>query len=1739
MPDINLGTARTTAIFDATQFRAGVKSATAALRDLRKQSSTLSLTIKLAGNAGSQLRKEIDSLAGRALPITVRFNSSSAISQLKADLAAIPSLNTNTLTGLQVNIASQIRELRALIAQLSALGPRGGSGGGAGAGTGGVSASTAQLLQQLDRINNAYARGETSAAAYTTQLEGLRTRLQGVAASSAVNTAEFQKADAALTRLQRGLQGVKSDGIERLRQQLVSAKEAFERVAASADTLAAKRSAQAAYNTELQRLATTLTAVRAAGQLTAQQLTSVNQLLRDVHSQGQRVQSLNFGGINTFVQGLGRLGLYVPVVGNLTAGFTGLSPAVALAAASISAFAAGFANVFRTAAEFQQVVVDIRALTQPLQADLQELTGSFADIGQPLGVGMRDAALAALELNRAGLTVKETIGGGLAGALTLAGAAAIDTAEAARLSAGAMTGFGLVAADSSRIADNFANFANQTFLGARDLSMGIAAVGPVALKAGLSLEEFGGIMVALAKGGFRRMTDAGTSLKVSLQNLMAPSGQAYDALTYLGVSAYGADGKLKPFLSTLEEIKVKLKDLSPEEQGAVLRGIFGSDGIRAANILLGKTKEELQALIDVQGKQGEAARVASDRLDSYKGSVDKLKAAFEAFKIALGEKFLPTAQKVVEAITDIFTGGEKLKNTMEELAPFVAAAAAVFINLNKAAIAAALSTAGFNIAFTLGGIAGAVTTAAAAVGALTLGLAAVAVASVAAVAYVIDLKNDIDEINAAVQRAGDERAADTQRRVNELRATGDEADRAKAKVLSLQQQLIDAQMGDVTGKTIFGEEIRSIDEKKVADLKEQLAGARSEFEQFAKSAGKDGKQLASDTTEVGSPESLKKLIDARKAAEELREALDGRPMAIKLIGADQVTQELKRVSDYYDTLREKAQAAYGSKPEDLKKANAEIAAQQAAEEAKVREVAAAEKSKQLKAEREKDAKAAAKIARDTATAARNAEIAAMQDGAAKVQAQRDQELQQLRDNLNEQLSQIKGNAVLKAQAEEDGRRIIAAKQQEWAAEDAQRAKEVAQQVADAQGETRQLVISAIQDEDQRRAAQRNEELRQLQADTQKKVDALAGQNDAQLALVEDYQKRIAAKQVLWAQEDAQRAKETARRIIRAQSEAQDAEFDSQQASRDLQLATFDASLKQRLNLVKGNEEEVARLTLQGAKDRAAIEAQVSAETLKNDRRKLDEKLAEDLSAEQLTADERTAVLKAYRADVDALDRKYRSDEVNRVQQVRDAEVEAQESIRKARFKAAQRPADQAAQQVKDLERAAQLKQSTFSLLTLESQREQGLRRQAATYAAVLKAADQLNLTEEERKQTAEQLADAQQGVTMSLEKQRDLGKQVLTEARELLDLYEALSVTGFPESTTAMDRFGAATRNVADSFGRALPFLERFRAGRITPDDFEPARESLQGLVTDLKSQQDALAALRGEYDRQRSSLNDLYDSLQQFGAKTQDENLLNVGLDFKQAKLDTSVRSLDALLKSGTATAEQLSTATKQVFSDYEALSGAVKDVTDLQASKIDSEIERTKKAQEARLRSIDAQIKAAKDRGQDTKELEEARQRQAESDEAAIRGLESRKAKLEADAQVSIKARTEGVPALMERTQVAASGAAAAVDELGQSLKSADQQAKQSADLVRDSLKGAFDAIPDYAALSGRRAAEAFVQAFQLGDPINATLTIPAQQVTQFNLSGITVVSNDPDAMLQQLKQKCARSSGQSAAANAIGGQ
>lgn len=314
------------------------------------------------------------------------------------------------------------------------------------------------------------------------------------------------------------------------------------------------------------------------------------------------------------------------------------------------ALIAAFGFAVAAAAKFEKAMSNVKAVSQASAGEMDKLRAAALEAGRTTAFSAVQAAEAEHELAKAGVSVADIAGGALKGALNLAAAAEIDVAEGAEIAANAMTVFGLKGKDVGHIADLLAAAANKSTTDVHQMGMSLRMAGQVASQTGLSIEDTVGALTLFAAEGLKG-SDAGTSFKVMLQRLTPQSKEAQATMDALGLSAYDAQGNFVGLHEFAGRMQEAFSRLTPEARNAAMGVIFGSDAVRAANILYKHGEAGLRTYTSAVDDHGYAAAVAATRMDNLIGDLKLLRSALETALIETGSSANAALRDMVQWVT--------------------------------------------------------------------------------------------------------------------------------------------------------------------------------------------------------------------------------------------------------------------------------------------------------------------------------------------------------------------------------------------------------------------------------------------------------------------------------------------------------------------------------------------------------------------------------------------------------------------------------------------------------------------------------------------------------------------------------------------------------------------------------------------------------------------------------------------------------------------------------------------------------------------------------------------------------------------------------------------------------------------------------------------------------------------------------------------------------------------------------
>ena len=324
---------------------------------------------------------------------------------------------------------------------------------------------------------------------------------------------------------------------------------------------------------------------------------------------------------------------------------------------------AGFLNALRIFTEFDDIMLQVGAVTSATAEEMEELTAIAKEMGETTRFSASEAAEGLKLLGMAGFNAAEAIKA-LPGVLNLAAAGSLDLATAADITTNVLAGFGLEIDKLGRVNDVLVKTFTSSNNNLRELGEAFSYVGPIAKGVGADFEDLLAAIGKLGDAGLKASL-GGTTLRGTLQALFNPTKQEAKLMDELSQRIGGAGFQIKDaegnFIGFVDIIKQLEKAGLRGEEALKLFGLRAGPGVAA---LLNQGSEALEQLRDdLRNAGGTADRIASEMESKIGGATRELKAALEGLQIAFIDAF---DEEIIEGIDSTKESIQDLSTVIEE-----------------------------------------------------------------------------------------------------------------------------------------------------------------------------------------------------------------------------------------------------------------------------------------------------------------------------------------------------------------------------------------------------------------------------------------------------------------------------------------------------------------------------------------------------------------------------------------------------------------------------------------------------------------------------------------------------------------------------------------------------------------------------------------------------------------------------------------------------------------------------------------------------------------------------------------------------------------------------------------------------------------------------------------------------------------------------------------------------------------
>ena len=335
-----------------------------------------------------------------------------------------------------------------------------------------------------------------------------------------------------------------------------------------------------------------------------------------------------------FKQGLGKLkgiaGKGASLITKSIAGVTTALVATGAAAAKVgSEFESGMSQVAATMGMTQKEIQGGSKEFKKLESAAREMGATTQFSATEASEALNYIALAGYDADDAIKLLPKT--------LNLAAAGGLELGYATDIVTDAMSALGLSIDDADSFIDQMAKTSQKSNTSVGQLGEAILTVGGSAKDLAGGTVELNTALGILANNGIKG-AEGGTKLRNVIMSLTAPTTKAAKAMDSLGISAFDAEGNMRPLNEVFQDLNIKMNDMTTQEKKEWLNTVFNKQDLAAVSALMAGTATNLDDValaLEMAGGPGEEFRghiqgLAED-FDQFADKQDFVSHVMEAF----------------------------------------------------------------------------------------------------------------------------------------------------------------------------------------------------------------------------------------------------------------------------------------------------------------------------------------------------------------------------------------------------------------------------------------------------------------------------------------------------------------------------------------------------------------------------------------------------------------------------------------------------------------------------------------------------------------------------------------------------------------------------------------------------------------------------------------------------------------------------------------------------------------------------------------------------------------------------------------------------------------------------------------------------------------------------------------------------------------------------------------------------
>lgn len=332
--------------------------------------------------------------------------------------------------------------------------------------------------------------------------------------------------------------------------------------------------------------------------------------------------------------------------------------ASALAAAGIvggiKQIGEAYIGTVQAAGEFGATMSNVEALSGATSRQMALLNAQAKELGATTKFTANESGEAMGYMGMAGWNAQQMLSG-MPGVLDLAAASGEDLAGVADIVTDSLTGFKMTAADTGEFVDVLAAASTKSNTNVSMLGESFKYVAPLAGTLGYSAQDTAVMLGLMANSGIKA-SQAGTTLRTALTNLVSPTKEQAAEMERLQISLTDSNGQMLPMLDMVGNLRGAFSGMSEAQQSAAASTLFGKEAMSGMLAIINASEADYQSLAQsIYNSAGAAERMAKIKLDNLAGDLTLMQSAADGLGLTIGEVFMPQIRGLVQAGTGVLT----------------------------------------------------------------------------------------------------------------------------------------------------------------------------------------------------------------------------------------------------------------------------------------------------------------------------------------------------------------------------------------------------------------------------------------------------------------------------------------------------------------------------------------------------------------------------------------------------------------------------------------------------------------------------------------------------------------------------------------------------------------------------------------------------------------------------------------------------------------------------------------------------------------------------------------------------------------------------------------------------------------------------------------------------------------------------------------------------------------------------